>query len=225
MPFNLPLKKSHCGRPSSVSPTGCQLPPREALVVAEAGAIQRGTIEMATLRSGRLPPPTQAKAFGGFLSTGSSGPVRCGRLISAPTGGCFPFTAPFQKILLRQALFSQPYGLPASPKGSFGGSGSCSHLTNCYQSGNVAGRQIADPYGLSNFWRIPLNALLSKPAGCGRLVSAPTGWRFVGDCPHSPILYIVYQPIRCIAILFFVSRIFLRRGGALAFWAGGGYNG
>ena len=35
-------------------------------------------------------------------------------------------------------------------------------------------RQIAAPYELRSFWRIPLNALLSKWRRCGRLVSAPT---------------------------------------------------
>ena len=58
-----------------------------------------------------------------------------------------------------------------------------------------------------------------------------------GDCPHPPILYIVYQSIRYIAILFFAPRRFCGESGntwealiklaraSLAFWPGEGYNG
>ena len=55
------------------------------------------------------------------------------------------------KIHLRQALFSQPCGLPASPEGSFGGCGSWCHSTGYYRSGDIAERQVAAPYAGKDF--------------------------------------------------------------------------
>ena len=50
------------------------------------------------------------------------------------------------------ALFSQPYGLPASQGKLLEGAVAWCHSTGCYRNREVEGRQIADPYGLRNFW-------------------------------------------------------------------------
>ena len=55
----------------------------------------------ATLRVGRLPPPTNSEDFSGFRSTGSSRPLPRGRLISAPTDWRAPFNLPLIKNVLR----------------------------------------------------------------------------------------------------------------------------
>ena len=71
----------------------------------------------------------------------------------------YGWVPPIQRTLLKNptavALFSQPYGLPASPKGSFGSSGSCSYSTYRYQGGDVAGRQVAAPYESGGWGQLP----------------------------------------------------------------------
>ena len=58
-----PLRKSYCGRPSSVRPTACQLPPREAFGGGRQLVPFNAPLCSATLRVGRLPIPTKAKNF------------------------------------------------------------------------------------------------------------------------------------------------------------------
>ena len=44
----------------------------------------------------------------------------------------------------------------------------------CFLNREAEGRQVADLYGIQTVLTARFNGLLSKPPGCGRLVSAPT---------------------------------------------------
>ena len=58
------------------------------------------------------------------------------------------------------ALFSQPYGLPASPKGSFWWWPLAASIQHTALFRQVAGRQVAAPYELRRFFRLPFNQQL-----------------------------------------------------------------
>ena len=87
-----PIQRALSENPSAVGPLQSALraasfPRGKLLEGAEAGTIQRGVTEVVTLRGDKLPPPTGAKGFSGFRSTGSSGPRCFGRLVFIHVGG------------------------------------------------------------------------------------------------------------------------------------------
>ena len=65
-------KEPRASGPLQSALRAASFPRGKLLVVAEAGAIQRGAFEMATLRGGGLPPPTGSETFGGFRSKGKN---------------------------------------------------------------------------------------------------------------------------------------------------------
>ena len=145
------LRKSNCVRPSSVSPTGCQLPPREALVGAVTCSHSMHRFVPSDCGATNCRPLRTQKLLVMFIQLTAQFRDAAGGWYPPLRRGAYHSTHPFKNPTasgpLQSALRAASF-----PQGKLWWEPSPALIQCTALFRQIAGRQIAAPYELRNFW-------------------------------------------------------------------------